>query len=53
MKAVLSTAPGGPDTLVVQDVADPAPGPGEVVIDVKAVGVNYPDVLIIQDQYQF
>lgn len=53
MKAVLSTAPGGPDTLVLQDVADPTPGPGEVVIDVKAVGVNYPDVLIIQDQYQF
>jgi NADPH:quinone reductase len=53
MKAVLSNAPGGPDTLVLADIADPAPGPGEVVIDVKAVGVNYPDVLIIQDQYQF
>lgn len=53
MKAILSNAPGGPDTLVLADIADPTPGPGEVVIDVKAVGVNYPDVLIIQDQYQF
>lgn len=32
---------------------DPTPGPGEVVIEVKAVGVNYPDALIIADKYQF
>lgn len=53
MRAVLSKAPGGPRSLVVEEVADPAPGPGEVVIEVKAVGINYPDALIIADQYQF
>jgi NADPH2:quinone reductase len=53
MKAILSKAPGGPETLVLEEVADPAPGAGEVVLDVKACGVNYPDNLIIQDLYQF
>lgn len=53
MKAVLSTESGGPDTLVLSDVEAPTAGAGEVVLSVKAVGVNYPDVLIIQDMYQF
>ena len=53
MKAVLSKAPGGPETLVLEDVPSPVAGPGQLVLDVKAIGVNYPDVLIIQDQYQF
>lgn len=53
MKAILSKAPGGPDTLVLEDVPAASAGKGEVVLQVKAVGVNYPDVLIIQDQYQF
>ncbi len=53
MKAVLSKAPGLPDTLVIEDVPSPQPKPGEVVVSVKAVGVNFPDFLIIQDIYQF
>ena len=53
MRAVLSKAPGGPETLVVEDVLDPTPKAGEVVIEVKAVGINYPDTLIIEDRYQF
>ena len=53
MRAVLSKAPGGPETLVVEDVLDPTPKAGEVVIEVKAVGINYPDTLIIEDKYQF
>jgi NADPH2:quinone reductase len=53
MKAVLSKTVGGPDTLVLEEVADPAVKPGEVVISVKACGVNYPDVIIIEDKYQF
>lgn len=53
MRAVLSKAPGGPESLVVEEVMDPTPGPGEVVVEVKAVGVNYPDALIIADKYQF
>lgn len=53
MKALLSKTAGGPETLVLEDVASPEPGEGDVVIAIKAIGVNYPDVLIIQDMYQF
>ena len=53
MRAVLSNEPGGPDTLALTDVPAPEAGPGEVVVDVEAVAVNYPDVLIIEDLYQF
>lgn len=53
MRAVLSTHTGGPDTLELQDLPAPTAGPGQVVLDVKAVSVNYPDVLIIEDLYQF
>ena len=52
MKALLSRSPGGCDTLVLEAVADPTPQAGEVLIAVKACGVNYPDVLIIEDKYQ-
>ena len=53
MKAVLSKVVGGPETLVIEDVPAPTPGKGQVLVQVKACGVNYPDVLIIQDMYQF
>ncbi len=53
MKALLSAAPGLPETLALTDLPDPVAGKGEVVLDVKAVGVNFPDTLIIQDLYQF
>ncbi|MFN7055788.1 NADPH:quinone oxidoreductase family protein [Hyphomonas sp.] len=53
MKAVLSKVVGGPEALVIEDVSVPAPGKGQVLVEVKACGVNYPDVLIIQDMYQF
>lgn len=53
MRAVLSKAPGGPETLVVEDILDPTPMKGQVVIEVKAVGINFPDTLIIEDKYQF
>ncbi len=53
MKALLSRAPGGPETLVVEDLPTPRPGKGEVVVDVAAVGLNFPDLLIIRDMYQF
>ena len=53
MRAVLSKSPGGPETLVVEDVMDPTPAKGQVIIEVKAVGINYPDALIIEDKYQF
>jgi len=53
MKALLSKAVGGPDTLVLDELPSPVAKPGQAVIEVKACGVNYPDVLIIEDLYQF
>src|SRR5580698_6968549 len=53
MKALLSKTVGGPDTLVLEDIPSPKPRPGFAVVSVKAIGVNYPDVLIIEDKYQF
>jgi NADPH2:quinone reductase len=53
MKALLSKQPGGPETLVLEDIAEPVPGAKEVRVAVRACGVNYPDLLIIQDLYQF
>jgi NADPH2:quinone reductase len=52
VKAVLCKAYGPPESLVVEDVVSPEPGPGDVVITVKAASVNFPDVLIIQNKYQ-
>jgi NADPH2:quinone reductase len=53
MKALLSEAPGGPETLVLRDVPDPVAGPGQLLVRVRACAINYPDVLIIEDRYQF
>jgi len=53
MKALLSKAVGGPDTLVLEDVPSPQAKPGHAVVSVKAIGVNFPDVLMIEDKYQF
>lgn len=53
MKAILCKAWGLPDTLVVEELPDVSPGPGQIAIDVQAAGVNFPDVLIIQNKYQF
>ena len=53
MKAVLCKELGLPEKLVVEDVPSPAAGAGQVVLSVKACGVNFPDTLIIQGKYQF
>jgi NADPH2:quinone reductase len=52
MKALLCKQHGLPDTLVLEEVPDPVPAEGEVVIDIRSAGVNFPDVLIIQNLYQ-
>jgi NADPH:quinone reductase len=53
MKAALCTHYGPPEELVLKDVPDLVPSKGQVVVSVKACGVNFPDVLMIQDKYQF
>lgn len=53
MKAIVCKAWGLPDTLLVEELPDVLPGPGQVAINVRAAGVNFPDVLIIQNKYQF
>ncbi len=53
MKAVLCRTHGLPDTLELAELPTPQPGPGQVLIAVKAAGVNFPDTLIIQNKYQF
>lgn len=53
MKAVLCKAYGPPESLVLEDVPSPKPDAGQVVISVKAAGVNFPDTLMIQNKYQF
>ena len=52
MKALLSHEPGGPETLRLEEVAEPVAGPGELLVRVRACSMNFPDVLIIEDKYQ-
>ena len=53
MKAVLCKEFGPPEKLVLEEMPTPQPKPGEVLLEVHACGVNFPDVLMIQDKYQF
>ena len=53
MKAVVCKAWGPPDSLSVEVLPEPQPNAGEVLVDIMAAGVNFPDVLIIQNKYQF
>ncbi|NJN51259.1 MAG: NADPH:quinone oxidoreductase family protein [Gammaproteobacteria bacterium] len=52
MKAVLCHAYGPPESLRLEEVADPVPGPNEILIAVKAAALNFPDVLMIEGKYQ-
>lgn len=53
MRALLSRHPGGPETLELAELPMPLPGKGELRIRVLACAINYPDVLVIEDKYQF
>ena len=52
MRAILCKELGPANTLVIEDIASPAPGKGEVKVRVKAAGLNFPDTLIIEGKYQ-
>lgn len=52
MRALTCTTFADPEALSVQTLPDPTPGPGEIVLDVRAAGVNFPDALMVQGLYQ-
>lgn len=52
MKALVCHQYGPPETLTVEELPSPRPGPGEALVQVKAASVNFPDVLIVQNRYQ-
>ena len=52
MRAVICRAWGGPEGLTLEDAPAPTPGPGEVLIGVKAAAVNYADTILIEGRYQ-
>jgi len=53
MKALRTHAVGGPETLTLDEIDEPVPGKGQVLVAVKACAINFPDTLIIRDLYQF
>ena len=53
MKALICSQYGPPENLSVQEMPDLQAGAGEVVVRVRAAGVNFPDALIVQNLYQF
>ena len=52
MKAMVASRWGEPSELQYLEVADPEPGPGQVLIETRAIGCNFPDILMIQGKYQ-
>ena len=52
MRAVLCHSHGPAENLVIEEVDDPTPGEGEVIVDVHATAINFPDVLMVQGKYQ-
>ena len=53
MKAALCKTLDGPDAVVIEEIADPVAGPGEVVVRVRAAALNFFDTLILRGKYQF
>ncbi len=51
MKAIVCSEYGTLDKLNLEDQPAPSPGKGEVLIDIKAAGVNFPDLLMIRRRY--
>ena len=52
MRALVCREYGPPEKLVIEDYPDPVPGEGEVLVDIRAAGINFPDVLVIGGNYQ-
>jgi NADPH2:quinone reductase len=52
MRAMLVKQFGAPEEMSIEEVATPEPGPGEVLIEARAIGVNFPDLLVVEGKYQ-
>jgi NADPH2:quinone reductase len=52
MRALVCKAYGATDDLVIEELPDPEAGAGEIVVDIKAAGLNFPDMLVVAGQYQ-
>jgi NADPH:quinone reductase len=53
VRAVVCKEYGPPENLVVEDIDEPTPGPGQVLVDVKAAAVTFPDTLMLENRYQY
>ena len=53
MRAVVCKAFGPPENLVIEEVPDPVAGPGQVVVEARAIPIIFPDTLMLEDKYQF
>ena len=47
MRALVCHEYGPPESLVIEEMSDPVPGDNQVLVDVEAAGINFPDVLVI------
>ncbi len=52
MRAIVARELGPPETLSIEDVETPVPGPGQVLVDNKAAAINFPDLLVMEGKYQ-
>jgi len=52
MRALVCKEYGPPESLVIEEHEDPVPGSGQIAVDIKAAGINFPDVLSIAGKYQ-
>ena len=52
MRALVCKAYGPPESLVLEEVDDPEAGPGELLVDIHAAGINFPDILVFAGKYQ-
>ena len=52
MKAMVAAQWGEPSEMQYREVPDPQPAPGQVLVDTKAIGCNFPDILMVQGKYQ-
>src|SRR3546814_17219742 len=52
IRAVQVVTTDGPESLVINEIPEPTPGPDEVLVDVHAVGISFPDLLLSRGQYQ-